>query len=75
MFSTVTEFLHQNPQLETKNSTKLTTEHLTKLEKEIDGYFPNLNEAELAYLRNPLNSNMMQRVMCTLRRICAIFGF
>ena len=38
MFSTVTEFLCQNPQVETTRFSELVTEHLMKLEKEIDGY-------------------------------------
>ena len=53
VFSTVTEFLRQNPQIETTRFSKLVTEHLMKLEKEIDGYFSSLGEDEVAYLRNP----------------------
>ena len=53
MFSTVTEFLCQNPQIETTRF----TEYLMKLEKEIDGYFPSLGEDEVAYLRNPFTAN------------------
>ena len=56
MFSTMTEFLHQSPKLKTKNLTKLTTEHLMKLEK-TDGYFPNLGENELVYLKNHFTTN------------------
>ena len=56
MFSTVTEFLCQNPQIETRFS-ELVTEHLMKLEKEIDSYFPSLGEDEVAYLRNPFTAN------------------
>ena len=36
MFSTVTEFLCQNPQIETTKFSELVTEHLMKLEKEIE---------------------------------------
>ena len=57
MFSTVTEFLCQNPQIETTRFSELVTEHLMKLEKEIDGYFPSLDENEVAYLRNPFTAN------------------
>ena len=57
MFSTVTEFLCQNPQIETTRFSELVTEHLIKLEKEIDGYFPILGENEVAYLRNPFTAN------------------
>ena len=57
MFSTVTEFLCQNPQIETTRFSELVTEHLMKLEKEIDGYFPSLGEGEVAYLRNPFTAN------------------
>ena len=57
MFSTVTEFLCQNPQIETTRFSELVTEHLMKLEKEIDGYFPSLGEDEVAYLRNPFTAN------------------
>ena len=57
MFSTVTEFLCQNPQFETTRFSELVTEHLMKLEKEIDGYFPSLGEVEVAYLRNPFTAN------------------
>ena len=58
MFSTVTEFLCQNPQIETTRFSELVTEHLMKLEKEIDGYFPSLGEDEVAYLRNPFTANV-----------------
>ena len=57
MFSTVTEFLCQNPQIETTRFSELVTEHLMKLEKEIDGYFPSLGEDKVAYLRNPFTAN------------------
>ena len=57
MFSTVTEFLCQNPQIETTRFSELVTEHLMKLEKEIDGYFLSLGENEVAYLRNPFTAN------------------
>ena len=57
MFNTVTEFLCQNPQIETTRFWELVTEHLMKLEKEIDGYFPSLGENEVAYLRNPFTAN------------------
>ena len=57
MFSTVTEFLCQNLQIETTRFSELVTEHLMKLEKEIDGYFPSLGEDEVAYLRNPFTAN------------------
>ena len=57
MFSTVTEFLCQNPQIETTRFSELVTEHLMKLEKEIDGYFPSLGEDEVAYLRDPFTAN------------------
>ena len=57
MFSTVTEFLCQNPQIETTTFSKLVTEHLMKLEKEIDGYFPSLDEDKIAYLKNPFTAN------------------
>ena len=57
MFSTVTEFLCQNPQIETIRFSELVTEHLMKLEKEIDGYFSSLGEDEVAYLRNPFTAN------------------
>ena len=56
MFSTVSEFLCQNPQIETTRFSELVTEHLLKLE-EIDGYFPSLDENEVAYLRNPFTAN------------------
>ena len=78
MFSTVTEFLCQNPQIE----------HLMNLEKEFDGYFPSLGEDEVAYLRNSFTANaqtlqpgtgmqeelmefnmMGLHAMCTLRKI------
>ena len=57
MFSTVTEFLCQNSQIETTRFSELVTEHLMKLEKEIDGYFPSLGEDEVAYLTNPFTAN------------------
>ena len=57
MFSTVTEFLCQNPQIETTRFSELVTEHLMKLEKEIDGYFLSLGEHKVAYLRNPFTAN------------------
>ena len=57
MFSTVTEFLCQNPQIETTRFSELVTEHLIKLKKEIDGYFPSLGEDEVAHLRNPFTTN------------------
>ena len=57
VFSTVTEFLCQNPQIETTRFSKLVTEHLMKLEKEIGGYFSSLGEDEVAYLRNPFTAN------------------
>ena len=57
MFSTVTEFLCQNPQIETTRFSELVTEHLMKLEKEIDGYFPSLGEDKVAYLRNTFTAN------------------
>ena len=57
IFSTVTEFLCQNPQIETTRFSELVTEHLMKLEKEIGGYFPSLDENEVAYLRNPFTAN------------------
>ena len=52
-----TEFLCQNPQIETTRFSELVTEHLMKLEKEIDGYFPSLGKNEVAYLRNPFTAN------------------
>ena len=58
MFSTVTEFLRQNPQIETTRFSELVTEHLMKLEKKIDGYFSSLGEDEVAYLRNPFTTNV-----------------
>ena len=57
MFCTVPEFLCQNPQIETTRFSELVTEHLMKLEKEIDGYFPSPGEDEVAYLRNPFTAN------------------
>ena len=57
MFSTVTEFLCQNPQIETTRFSELVIKHLMKLEKEIDGYFPSLGEDEVAYLRNSFTAN------------------
>ena len=57
MFSTVTEFLCQNPQIKTTRFSELVPEHLMKLEKEIDGYSPSLGEDEVAYLRNPFTAN------------------
>ena len=57
MFRTVTKFLCQNPQIETTRFLELVTEHLMKLEKKIDGYFPSLGEDEVAYLRNPFTAN------------------
>ena len=57
MFRRVTEFLCQNSQIETTRFSELVTEHLMKLEKEIDGYFSSLGEDEVAYLRNPFTAN------------------
>ena len=57
MFSTVTEFQCQNPQIETTRFSELVTEHLMKLEKEIDGYFPSLGEDEVAYFRISFTAN------------------
>ena len=57
MFSTVTEFLCQNPQIETIRFLELVTEHLMKLEKKIEHYFPSLGEDKVAYLRNPFTVN------------------
>ena len=57
MFSTVTEFLCQSPQIETTRFSELVTEHLMKLEKETDGYFLSLGEDEVAYLKNPFTAN------------------
>ena len=57
MFSIVTEFLCQNLQIETIRFSELVTEHLMKLEKKIDGYFPSLGEDEVAYLRNPFTAS------------------
>ena len=57
MFNTVTEFLCQNPQIETTSFSELVTKHLMKLEKEIDGYFPSLGEDEVAYLRDLFTAN------------------
>ena len=57
MFSIVTKFLRQNPQFEITRFLELVTEDLIKLEKKIDGYFPSLDETEVAYLRNPLTTN------------------
>ena len=57
MFNTVTEFLCQNPQIETTSFSELVTKHLMKLEKEIDGYFPSLGEDEVVYLRDPFTAN------------------
>ena len=57
MFNTVTEFLCQNSQIETIRFSELVTEHVMKLEKEIDGYFPSLGEDKVAYLRNPFAAN------------------
>ena len=57
IFSTVTEFLCQNPQFETIRLSELVIEHLIKLEKEINGYFPSLGENKVAYLRNPFTAN------------------
>ena len=57
MFSIITEFLRQNPQFETTSFSKLVTERLINLEKEIDGYFPSLGETEVAYLRNPFTAS------------------
>ena len=57
MFSTVTEFLCQNPQIVITRFSELVTEHLMKLEKEIDDYFLSLGEDEVAYLRNPFTMN------------------
>ena len=50
MFSTVTEFLNRNPQLKSGNFPKLITEHLMKLEEEIDGYFSDFDKDEHVYL-------------------------
>ena len=61
IFSTVTEFLCQNPQIEITRFSELVTEHLMKLEKEIDGYFPSLGEDEVACLRNPFTANAQTR--------------
>ena len=58
MFSTVTEFLCQNPRFETTRFSELVTEHLMKLEKEIDDYFPSLGKDKVAYLRNPFTANV-----------------
>ena len=55
MFSAVTAFLCQNPQIEITSFSELVTEHLMKLEKEIDGYFSSLGEDEV--LRNPFTAN------------------
>ena len=57
MFSTVTEFLCQNPQVETTRFSELVSEHLMRLEKKIDDYFPSLGKDEVAYLRNPFTAN------------------
>ena len=57
MFNTVTEFLCENPQIETTRFSELVTKHLTKLEKEIDGYSPSLGEDKVAYLRNSFTAN------------------
>ena len=57
MFSVVTKFLCQNPQIETTRFSESVTEHLIKLKKEIDGYFPSLGEDEVVYLRNPFTAN------------------
>ena len=57
MFTTVTEFLCQNPRIETTRFSELVTEHLIKLEKEIDGYFSSLGEDEVVYLRNHFTAN------------------
>ena len=57
MFRTVTEFLCQNPQIETTRFSELVTEHLMKLEKKIYGYFPSLGEDEVEYFRNPFTAN------------------
>ena len=57
IFSTATEFLCQNPQIETTRFSELVTKHLMKLEKEIDGDFPSLDEDEVACLRNPFIAN------------------
>ena len=57
MFSTVTEFLCQNPQIETTRFSELVTEHLMMLEKEIDGYLSSLCEDKFAYLRNLFTGN------------------
>ena len=48
MFSTVTKFLCENPQIETTRFSELVTENLVMLEKKIDGYFPSLGEDEVA---------------------------
>lgn len=59
MFSTVTEFLNEKQQSETDILLikKLITDHLMKLEEELEGYFPNIGEGELMYLRNPFSAN------------------
>ena len=57
MFSTVTEFLCHNPPFETARFSELVTEHLMKLEKEIDDYFQKLYEDEVAYLKNLFTAN------------------
>lgn len=58
MFSTVTEFLDQNPQSKTDKFTELVTDHLMKLGEEIGGYFPSIGEDEVVYLRNPFTANV-----------------
>ena len=57
MFFTVTEFMCKNPRIETSRFAELVTEHLMKLEKEIDGYFSSLGEDKVAYLTNPFAAN------------------
>ena len=52
VLSAVLKLLCQNPQFETTRFLELVTEHIVKLEKEIDGYFRSLREDKVAYLRN-----------------------
>lgn len=57
MFSNVTEYIDQNPRSKTDKFTGLVTEHLMKMEEEINSYFPSLDGDEFVYLRNPFSTD------------------
>ena len=67
MFSRVTAFLSQNPPIETPRFSELVTEHLMKLEKEIDGYFPSLDETKL-HILGILSPRTLRH--CRLGQVC-----